>query len=119
MTSISDHSSVLHSAKDSGGASSGDALKQRVAAAAFEAGFAGIKVTSPAAIGPAGERLKAFLADGRHGDMIWMAGTVDRRADPKVLWPDVRSILLLGLSYAPQSDPLAALADSSNGAVSC
>jgi epoxyqueuosine reductase len=54
----------------------------------------------------AGERLRQWLADGCHGEMLWMAETVDRRASPKGLWPDVRSVVMLGTSYAPALDPL-------------
>ena len=51
----------------------------------------------------------AFLDAGRHGDMAWMATTADRRRHPKLLWPEVRSIIMLAMSYAPDADPLAAL----------
>jgi epoxyqueuosine reductase len=43
--------------------------------------------------------------------MDWMQETQARRADPRVLWPDVRSIILLAMNYGPEEDPLAALAD--------
>jgi epoxyqueuosine reductase len=67
---------------------------------------------------PAGERLRAFLDAGRHGDMDWMATTVDRRADPQELWPEARSAIMIGQSYAPEVDPMAALNDKSRGAIS-
>ena len=54
----------------------------------------------------AGDRLRAWLADGCHGDMLWMAESADRRASPKGLWPDVRSVIMLGTSYAPALDPV-------------
>ncbi len=38
--------------------------------------------------------------------MDWMAETADRRANPRVLWPEVRSIILLGMNYGPDCDPL-------------
>ncbi len=38
--------------------------------------------------------------------MDWMADTADRRADPRTLWPEVRSIILLGMNYGPDCDPL-------------
>ena len=94
-------------------------LKNNLIAQARELGFAAVRITTPERIGPAGDRLRAFLAEGRHGDMHWMETTADRRADPQVLWPDVRSIVMLGFSYAPDRDPLAALADPSLGAISC
>ena len=54
-------------------------------------------------------RLEHFLLEGMHGDMAWMAANADRRTDPRALWPDVRSIILLGMNYGPEEDPLAAL----------
>jgi epoxyqueuosine reductase len=38
--------------------------------------------------------------------MDWMAETAPRRADPRALWPEVRSIILLGMNYGPDCDPL-------------
>ncbi len=95
-------------------------LKQLVLAEARAAGFDAARVTTPAAIGPAmGERLADFLADGRHGDMAWMATTAERRRHPLNMWPQTRSIIMLGMSYAPAGDPLEALADRRRGVVSC
>jgi epoxyqueuosine reductase len=51
-------------------------------------------------------RLQEFLQNGRHGDMLWMESRADQRANPRTLWPEVRSIILLGMSYAPAQDPL-------------
>jgi epoxyqueuosine reductase len=55
------------------------------------------------------ERLATWLEAGHHGSMEWMAETAGRRADPRALWAEVRSIVLLGLNYGPASDPLASL----------
>src|ERR671932_439350 len=65
-----------------------------------------------------GERLRAWLAQDHHGSMDWMAGTAERRADPRALWPEIRSIVMLGLNYGPADDPLAALARPDRGAIS-
>ena len=54
-------------------------------------------------------RLERFLADGAHGDMNWMATTAERRGAPAALWPDVRSVIMLGMNYGPDGDPLAIL----------
>jgi epoxyqueuosine reductase len=65
---------------------------------------------APAALGPeARARLKAFVAEGKHGDMGWLAERVDERSHPQSLWPEARSVICLGLSYAPDDDPLANL----------
>jgi epoxyqueuosine reductase len=93
-------------------------LKSQLVEAARNLGFAAARVTTPDRIGAAGERLAEFLREGRHGDMDWMAAHESRRTDPRALWQPVRSILMLGMSYAPGHDPLAALADRRRGAIS-
>jgi len=95
-------------------------LKELVLAEARAAGFAAARVTTPAAIGAVvAERLEQFLREGRHGDMHWMAATAERRRHPLGMWPEARSIVMLGMNYAPESDPLAALAEPGRGAISC
>ena len=81
-------------------------------------GFSSLAVTRPDAIAEAPARLRQFLADGFHGSMAWMAETEDRRADPRVLWPEVRSLLILTMNYGPDRDPLSHLADPSSGGIS-
>lgn len=93
-------------------------LKQKIADAARELGFDAVRFTGADAPHGAGQALDAFLASGRHGDMEWLATNAMRRKDPRVLWPDARSIILVGLSYAPGRDPLAILEDRSRGAIS-
>jgi epoxyqueuosine reductase len=67
---------------------------------------------------PAAARLAEFLAADRHGEMGWMAETAARRGHPRGMWPEARSAIVLGVNYAPDEDPLAALADRSRGAIS-
>ncbi len=50
--------------------------------------------------------------------MEWLAANADRRGDPRTLWPDVRSIIMLGLNYGPHDDPLAVLKDRRRGGIS-
>jgi epoxyqueuosine reductase len=80
-----------------------NALKERAGAEGFA--VCGI---APAALAPkTAARLQDWLAQGRHGDMIWMENRSDERSDPQTLWPDVRSVIMLGMSYAPGDDPMA------------
>jgi epoxyqueuosine reductase len=81
-------------------------------------GLDAVAVTSVDAIPVAGERLGHFLDEGRHGTMTWMADKADRRASPRALWPEARSVIMVGQSYAPESDPLEALADRDRAVVS-
>jgi epoxyqueuosine reductase len=70
------------------------------------------------AVPQAAGRLLRFLEAGRHGDMEWMERHAERRGDPRVLWPEARSVVVVGLSYAPEDDPLSLAAERSRGAVS-
>jgi len=75
-------------------------------------------VARPDAIAQAGARLGAFIAEGGHGDMAWLAATAIRRGEPRALWPEVRAIAMLGVNYGPREDPLAAPARRDKGAIS-
>jgi epoxyqueuosine reductase len=75
-------------------------------------------VTRPDAIPHADAALARFIADGCHGDMEWLAANPARRGDPRTLWRDVRSIVMLGVNYAPGRDPLAILQERTRGAIS-
>jgi epoxyqueuosine reductase len=93
-------------------------LKAELAREALSLGFDCIGVTDPAAIGEAGKHFHAFIEAGGHGDMDWLAARPERRADPRVLWPGVRSIIMLGVNYGPEENPLAILQQRSRGAIS-
>jgi epoxyqueuosine reductase len=93
-------------------------LKDALAKQACELGFNAVGVTRPDAVPEAKERLERFLTEGAQGDMDWMRTTADRRGDPRRLWPEVRSIIMLGINYGPQEDPLAILARRDRGAIS-
>jgi len=69
----------------------------------------GFEVCGIAELGPAPEqerRLAEFIAAGRHGDMVWLASTSDRRKHPQALWPEARSAVMLGMNYGSKLDPL-------------
>jgi epoxyqueuosine reductase len=74
---------------------------------AAQEGFVAFGI-APGHLAPeAGKRLRQWLADGRHGEMLWMESRVDQRASPDALWPEVKSVIMLGMSYAPAGDPMA------------
>ncbi|WP_119388639.1 tRNA epoxyqueuosine(34) reductase QueG [Taklimakanibacter lacteus] len=94
------------------------ALEEKLRDKARELGFAGLRIADPGAAAKAGDRLREFLALGHEGDMTWLRETAARRADPRVLWPDARSAILLAMSYAPEIDPLARLEAKDTGVIS-
>jgi epoxyqueuosine reductase len=94
------------------------ALKESLAQEARTLGFDCIGVTAPDAIAEAAKHFRDFLSAGAHGDMDWLARNPERRADPRALWPDVRSVIMLGVNYGPDDDPLAILTQRTRGAIS-
>ncbi|PVB60707.1 tRNA epoxyqueuosine(34) reductase QueG [Labrenzia sp. 011] len=85
-------------------------------------GFDGVRVAPADAIPEAGDRLRRYLDNGFHGTMAWMAETADRRSAPARLWPEVKSVIMLAMTYgpddAPENHPLAHLQDRSTGGIS-
>ena len=62
---------------------------------------------APGRLAPAaGVRLRQWLREGLHGEMLWMESRADERANPDILWPEVKSVVMLGMSYAPPQDPM-------------
>jgi len=91
-----------------------DEIRDRALSAGFDAvGFAEASLGAEARTG-----LGEFLARGYHGDMGWLAATAARRGDPRALWPEARSVVVLGANYAPEGDPLALLDAPDCGVVS-
>lgn len=95
-----------------------EGLKARLVARAVEEGFARVGVCAPDAVPEAAARLRAWLAEGRHGQMGWMADRADWRASPAALWPEARSVIMLAEVYTPEGDPLAVLGQPDRAAVS-
>jgi epoxyqueuosine reductase len=93
-------------------------LKERIAQEANALGFEAVRFASADPPPGAGAALDAFLAYGRHGDMTWLEANSERRKSPRAIWPDVKSIIMLGLSYGPERNPLQALEERSRGAIS-
>lgn len=90
------------------------AIREKALALGFDAvGFA------PAALSvEARDNLARYLDQGLHGDMGWLAAKADRRGDPKTLWPDARSVIVLGMNYGSPETPNAHLGEAGAGVVS-
>jgi epoxyqueuosine reductase len=95
-----------------------EAIVAALKAEAQKLGFADCALVRPDAVPLLSQRLRIFLADGHHGDMGWLAADPERRARPQVLWPDVRSIVMLTMNYGPARDPRAILERRERGAIS-
>jgi epoxyqueuosine reductase len=96
----------------------GDAIKAKLQETARQHGFDIVGIARPDSIGQAKHHFERFIAEGQHGDMGWLADTSERRTDPQVLWPDARAVIMLGLNYGPDDDPLRILQHKARGAIS-
>ena len=93
-------------------------IREAIRAEALAMGFDAVGFAEARLAAGARADLGEYLARGYHGDMGWLADTAARRGDPQTLWPEARTVVVLGLNYAGADDPLAAAADPERGAIS-
>jgi epoxyqueuosine reductase len=93
-------------------------IREAIRAKAIELGFAAAGFCRAEGAAEDAAHLAGYLGAGRHGDMDWMARTPDRRADPRTLWPEARSVVVLGINYGPRVDPAAAPERPERGRIS-
>ncbi len=86
--------------------------------AALALGFDAVGIAAAAAPPELRAKLARFVELGRHGEMTWLEERMDERASPRTLWPEARSIVMLGMNYGPDADPLAALERKTRGVLS-
>ncbi|MGB1547318.1 MAG: tRNA epoxyqueuosine(34) reductase QueG [Alphaproteobacteria bacterium] len=93
---------------------SGESIRTKAKALGFDAvGFLAAETDAELR-----QNLGHFLEKGYHGDMAWLAKSLARRADPHVLWPEAKSIIVLGMNYAPAEESLSLLESTNLGNVS-
>lgn len=93
-------------------------LRDRLEVQAKAEGFAALGICAPDATPDSASRLAEFLAQGRHGQMGWMADRSEWRGSAAALWPQARSVIMLAELYTPETDPLAVLAHPDRAAIS-
>jgi epoxyqueuosine reductase len=96
----------------------GEKLEEAIRAEAMRLGFVACGFANAESADAAGLELKRWLEAGHHGTMGWMESRADHRVSPLALWPDAKSAVALGMSYAPSSDPLALAAHPELGRIS-
>ncbi len=93
-------------------------IKAAIRDHALSLGFDAVGFAAARLGGEARAHLRDYLARGYHGDMGWLAVRADERADPQALWPEAKSVVVLGMNYAPEDDPLAPLPQRERGGIS-
>ncbi|PXA83171.1 tRNA epoxyqueuosine(34) reductase QueG [Nostoc sp. 3335mG] len=93
-------------------------LTERLKAEAARLGFVACGVTRAVDEPLPGERLMEWLGEGAHGSMGWMEARADWRRSPKALWPEVKSVVALGMSYAPPENPMRLASEAETARIS-
>ncbi|MEQ9124541.1 MAG: tRNA epoxyqueuosine(34) reductase QueG, partial [Alphaproteobacteria bacterium] len=93
-------------------------LKAAIRAEALDLGFDAVGFAPAASTAAAKAGLREFLAEGLYGDMGCLEAHAERRADPRTLWPDARSVVVVAMSYAPATNPLDRPRDPARGEIS-
>jgi epoxyqueuosine reductase len=93
-------------------------IEEAIKAQARALGFAACGIARADAAPETARRLRAWLAEGAHGDMLWMEERAEQRGSPASLWPEVKSVIMLGMSYAPPVDPLTLADEGGVGRIS-
>jgi epoxyqueuosine reductase len=93
-------------------------LRRALEADAKAEGFSAIRIVCAEAQGKMREELRNFIDQGFHGSMDWLEETFERRTDPKRLWRNAKSIILLTMNYGPDGDALETLANKKSGNIS-
>ena len=93
-------------------------LKQALIEKSKECGFDIIKITKPKVDQKNKDYFDKFILENFHGEMDWLENKTERRKSPKKLWSDVESIIMLGINYGPDHDPLENLKLTNTGNIS-
>ena len=101
-----------------GATAAGGPIRDRIRDKALALGFDAVGFARAEAASEVRDNLARFVGQGLHGDMGWMADTAERRADPRTLWPEARSAVVVAVNYGPESDPLPRLRQRDCGLVS-
>ena len=93
-------------------------IKEKLRNEAFKLGFDTFGITDATDDVNREARLRAFLEEKFHGEMSWLAERIEQRSNPKSLWPEVKSVIALGMNYGPDHNPLDALNHTTSAAIS-
>ena len=85
----------------------GQCPEEAIRAKAAELGFSACRFARADAADAAGVDLRSWIEAGHHGTMGWIEERAHHRVSAQALWPEAKSAIALGMSYAPASDPLA------------
>ncbi|MDX1541144.1 MAG: QueG-associated DUF1730 domain-containing protein, partial [Geminicoccaceae bacterium] len=92
-------------------------IEEQIRERAQGEGFDVVRFAKPEIPARNREGYARFVEEGFAGDMAWLAREPERRRDPLALWAEVRSVIVLAASYAPEDDPLPDLERREQGVI--
>jgi epoxyqueuosine reductase len=95
-----------------------NSISDQIRERALAEGFSTVRFANAQAEPQNAARLSEFLEAGHHGEMDWMQTRAHWRTDPQAMWPAAKSVIVLGLNYGPDEDPLSILAHKDRAAIS-
>ena len=75
------------------------AFTERIKARALELGFDKVGIVPAATLSEEHARLAEWLRRGYHGEMPYLARDPEQRTDPRKLFPDAKSVIVVALNY--------------------
>jgi epoxyqueuosine reductase len=93
-------------------------ISEKLKAQALAHGFDAIGITSAKLPAEISQHLAAYVEQGHHGDMGWMAETLERRSSPEAMWPEAKSAIVLAMNYGQGLDNFKRLQEKSSGVIS-
>jgi epoxyqueuosine reductase len=74
-------------------------LTEKIREKAVELGFQKIGIVRAGPLEHEGERLREWLARDFHGEMAWMEREPEKRIDPRLIFPEARSMIVVAMNY--------------------
>ena len=74
-------------------------LTNKIKTKALEIGFDKVGIVRAEPLKEEGANFKKWLDKGFHGEMKWLEREPEKRSDPKVLFPEAKSIVVLAMNY--------------------
>ena len=74
-------------------------MSDTIKARALELGFHKVGIARVEALVPEGERFFAWLDRSYHGEMAWLEREPSKRTDPRLIFPEARSVISVAMNY--------------------
>ena len=64
------------------------------------------------------KKMQDFIKKNYHGEMNWLKEKIDIRKNPKNIWKEAKSAIILGMNYGPEKNPIKELREKNKAYIS-